>query len=524
MTETATVDVAGLVVVVLVSLSVRLSLIWRSRKRGCDAYYFLLCASEFREKRKLPIVLPDYYLLDIQEQWYPPGFSIFLSWFPEKWLKRNYWLITPLTDTLIAAVLYVFVLAQTGIWTAAMFGGLACALSWPAITDCQNLNSRPLGNLLLAVLLLSLHACIGGEGGLWFTVAVLACSLTFLTHKLTTQLAVVLLPLLALLSRDLTPALVLFLGVALAFAVPGNTAIKILKGQADILKFWHHNWSNLGAHQVLSSPVYGDAGRQDPGRVFQPGIRGLIRNTIHLAANPFAVVLPLAVLLLAVIATAIGDGSWLNKTGWMMLWWSIITYGLAASTLFIPRLRFYGEGYKYLRLSVLPVGYLVGHLTAIFLPAGSGNALNAILGGFRPWYIVVIGLAATASLLVIVRGLARVSGKELNPAVDHDLEKVLEYLQRPEVKVVLTIPTHLMDTIVYHCRKPVVWGTHSAGFADVEPLFPVFRKQLEWFVEKYGVSHVVIDKRYVDPGAVGVSGDALLAGPFAVFATGYVSR
>ena len=71
----------------------------RKKDQGVDSWYYLSCVREFKKSKKIPIKLPNY-LLDIEEQWYPPGFSIFLSIFPFNLLKKYQSLIGPLIDSL----------------------------------------------------------------------------------------------------------------------------------------------------------------------------------------------------------------------------------------------------------------------------------------------------------------------------------------------------------------------------------------------------------------------------------------
>ena len=54
---------------------------------GIDSWYFLLYAEEFRKTRRIPVKLP-YFMLDLEEQWYPPGLAIFLSFFPQSFLEK----------------------------------------------------------------------------------------------------------------------------------------------------------------------------------------------------------------------------------------------------------------------------------------------------------------------------------------------------------------------------------------------------------------------------------------------------
>ncbi len=469
-----------------------------------------MCVEEYRRNRKLPIVLPNYYLLDQQEQWYPPGFTVFLSWLPDHWLKNNYWLVTPITDTLIALSLYGVLIGTTQSAVAATVGSLAYSLAWPTITDTSNLNSRPLGNLLLVGMMLSLIWYRESGYWLWLGVAGTVGYLVLMTHKMAMQLLIVMLPVMALVMWDWGPATALVLALLAALGLSEKMLMRIFKGQADILKFWNRNWKNLGAHQVLSSLVYGDEEREDRGRVFQSGARGLWLNIRHLAANPFVV--PGA----AAVGWLIVDGG-MTKMEEVMAWWAGITYALAAMTMLIPRLRFYGEGYKYLRLAVFPVAFLIGSVfTRIGLEAPKqplGVAFSLFYGG--------TGILALLAALFVILGRWR-ANTTLNPSVDGDLGKVLEYLKKPEVTVVLTVPTHLMDAIVYHCRKQVVWGGHSSHFRELEPMFPVFRKSLDWFVERYQVTHVVTLDNYVGAAktaALGLRNPVFQSGEYRVFQT-----
>ncbi len=465
---------------------------WRSRRRGCDAFYYLLCVEEYRRLRRLPIVLPDLYLLDEPTQLYPPGFTIFLSWLPEKQLRRGYWLITPLTDTVITLLLYVLLVSATyreagETYSAfiATVGALAYSLAWPVLTDTSNLNSRPLGNLLLVGLMLMLVQYEQSGYWLWLLGAGAVGYLIVMTHKLTTQLLVVMLPGIALAMWSWGPAAVLGIAVLISLIVSRGMLVRILKGQLDILKFWNRNWRNLGAHQVLSSPMYGDETRKDLGRVFQPGWKGWLGVARHLAANIF--LLPTGVVVTWMV---VSEG--MTRTETVMVWWIGLTYGLAALTMLIPRLRFYGEGYKYLRFAVFPVAFIGGsglaRIGSWWAPGRDPDPSGLFYGA--------LGILAFLTALAVIVARQKANNM-LNPTVDGDLGKVLEYLKRPEVTAVLSIPTHLADAVAYYCRKPVVWGTHSAGFENVEPMFPVLRERLDWFVQKYQVSHIVLDEQYL---------------------------
>ncbi|MDD4985001.1 MAG: hypothetical protein PHQ43_04310 [Dehalococcoidales bacterium] len=492
----------GLVVITF-TLVIRLVPLWRSRARGCDAYYYLLCVEEFKRHKRLPVVLPPYFRMDTQEQYYPPGFILFLSVFPMGWLKRNYWLITPVLDSVIAYLVYDTAVWVSGnVWTG-LLAGVIYALTYPAFAETSNLNSRPLGSLLLAGMMLCTFQAAYGSW-LWLSAAILFGFAVIMTHKMTTQLMLVLLPAMSVALWSPDYIIVLMGSFALAMVIGREFTLKMLEAHADILQFWNRNWHNLGAHQVYTSPIYGNESRQDNGRVFQNGLRGFLNNIKYAGANVFVLLLIFPILRYAGLGPLWGDNP-LALFDRQLLWWAILTYVLAGAALFVPLLRFYGEGYKYLRMAALPVAVLAARSF-----------------GYGGWHNLVLGICLMLSLVVIAWRTNRSLRSTVNPVIDADFVKALDYLKGDKVKVVLSMPTHLADAVVYYARKPVVWGTHSDNFKEVEPFFPVMRKSLEWFIEKYGVTHVLLRNGYVMAHEVGLvdGSEGIRSGLYMVYKVG----
>ena len=478
------------ILVILFAFFVRVKPIWKSRYRGWDAYYFLLCVEEFRKRKKLPIVLPPYFLLDAQEQWYPPGFVVFLSLLPDRFVKKYYWALSPAVDCLIVAMLYALTCWITGNIIAAIVAGLLYSLSYSVILECQNLNSRLLACFLLIVTMVSLFGFADSGNLLFLVVAVLAGFFLLLSHKMSAQLLYFVLPLMSLVFWNPTYILVMLGIVAVAFIFSGGFFVKVLKGQYDILSFWNRNWKNLGAHQVYSSPIYGDEARDDLGRFFQTGFKGLIGQILYLGLNVFIVLLVFPLLYC----------KQLSLFDQQMLCWVALTYILAAVTLFIPRLRFYGEGYKYLRMIVFPVCYLA--VTPLYYAWDIGYYFNGVL---------VLALAVSM-VFILWRNKSLESGQGWSSlSMDSDLASVVGFLKgNDKVSVIMSVPVHLLDTIAYHCQKAVLWGTHNYGFHKVEPFWPVYRQPLEFFITKYGVSHVIVATNYVSPELLHLSPDKMV--------------
>ena len=60
----------------------------------------------------------------------------------------------------------------------------------------------------------------------------------------------------------------------------------------------------------------------------------------------------------------------------------------------------------------------------------------------------------------------------------------------------LVLPNMYADFVMYNSGKPVVWGGHSGNLARLEEFFPVIRRPLTYFFERYHVAYVLLDLQY----------------------------
>jgi len=61
------------------------------------------------------------------------------------------------------------------------------------------------------------------------------------------------------------------------------------------------------------------------------------------------------------------------------------------------------------------------------------------------------------------------------------------------------------DFISYNARKAVVWGGHSGDLTKFEEFYPVLRKPLGYFVDRYGLDYLILDHAYVSPDRLGIT-------------------
>jgi len=488
--------VLSIIFMTLFTFLLRVAPLWRQRYRGVDAYYFLLTAQEFKKHKRIPIKLPPYYLLDIEEQWYPPGFSLFLGLLPERIVDRFYWLISPILDVINLVVLLVFTYFQTFSLEHLFLAGFVYA-STPVLTaESTSLTSRALGNLFLTGEILSLAFYNQPQSGFFLILAVVFGFLIFATHKMTTQFLVFFHISLSIIFQTVLPLFVLVSIFVLALIVLRSYFFKILKGHYDILLFWHRNWEYLGAHQIYTSPVYGKSVASDQNNLADvrksylsrmkstiarenKAIYFLLRSIIGKSSNPFVV-----------LALLYGLWSFATFTAmeWVIFSWAFLAFLLMLLTIFVPYLRVFGEGFKYMRATAFPVAFIVSQ----FFVSGNVPVAGLVFG------FIVFSIAAGRCFL-IYKELSRVS--IVGALLDEDLMKVFKYIKNnPEIDYIACFSVNFADALVYYCRRHVLWGTHHDSFNDkVVDFYPVMRKPLKWFKERYGIRYALIDTSYVKP-------------------------
>lgn len=485
-------------------LMLRLLPRWGQRDFGVDTWYFLLSARDLRRQKKIPHRMP-YYLLDIEEQWYPPLFSVLLSLFEPDWLARHQRWISPVIETLHAALAGM---------VAGWLAGPAAALTaiwiygtWPILTaQHTDLNSRAFGSWVLTLQMLCLWALWQTPTPLTWAAACGMGVILLFSHKLATQQWIVLSLGLSCVLGSPRLAVAAALAPLAAWLVSGGFYAKVLKGHLEILLFWRKHLPYLGAHQVYQSPVYADPQKAQS----RLGVRGLRSRpgAYRLSQLYMALPFPALWMIWKSLPPSELSGPYLFLLGWFGSVYAtilVISYG--------KPVRFLGEGFRYGVYAAFPLAVLAGGL--IWSHPG--------LRASAPW-IIAAWLAVGFYLdLVIVGGQRQNTASHSDP----NFKQSAQWLQAAPGKRILCLPIAKCDPIACQTGKQVLMGGHSAGYDRLEPFFPVLRRPLETFVQEYQVDHLLIDTRYVDPADLKLPAEyrvEAVFGPYQIFDPGKVNE
>jgi len=447
--------------------------IWPRRFEGCDAYNILLCAETLRCRRHLPIRLPDIFILEEREQWYPPGFLILCALIPEGWVKKNYWMVNHLIDLGHITILFVVAAVMGRSWLGGCVVMLYAMLP-SLIQEYANLNTRPLGVLLLSAFLLS--AQLGWSHPAWIATAALLGAALLYSHKLSSQQLWFTLPVLALATGEWgwllwLPGIYLF-----SFLIWPHGFKRILQGHRAIVSFWHRYWPLLGAHMVRQSSVYGD-GKTRTDYYAVDGWPGLIRftkNTLH--QNYFVVPV--------LVAALVNPPS--KALGIFLLAWIGSVYVWATLIHVIRQLRGIGLAGQYIKFAHMPTFlYVVAFGREFHLWIWVVVLLSVILS-VRQYYLVSRNLRTL---------LAAQSGR-----ISAELESILDRLSWEKGARVMCLPVHLCDLVAYLSRVPTYWGTHSHCFdKKLAEFFPVLRRRIGEYAKEDHLTHLLLDTTYASP-------------------------
>src|SRR4030042_2547513 len=136
----------------VVGLLIRFRSLWINPMLGVDHWYWLLCAEDVKQRRKLP-PRPPYFMLEIEEQWYPPLFAGLLALLPMKWLKDHGGEISQIVDLLHGLLIFLAILWISNNLVIAFLSGLSYSLAWFPLSYNNELQPRGLANFLLTLVM-----------------------------------------------------------------------------------------------------------------------------------------------------------------------------------------------------------------------------------------------------------------------------------------------------------------------------------------------------------------------------------
>jgi len=448
----------------------------RRKDFGIDTWYFLNYADGLRRQKKLPVNL-RHYLLDIEEQWYPPLCAFVVSLLPKKIAEKYHWLISALTDSLQAILLYIFSIFLTGRLDIALMAALLYITSPISASIATNLNARPLASLVSTLLMLSVYNFSISQSALSFILVLLVGTILLHTHKMATQQFLFFAAGLAILTGKAVYIYLPILIFLVSLIATKGFYIKILRNNIQIVKFWSRNLPYLWKHQVYTSPLY----KNKEKAAARLGVSGMKANKIMFFLARAQL---LAALFIIIIFWLKGRNVSDIENFSFFFYWVFINYFTVLATTYLPVFKNIGEGFKYLIYGTFPVCLLVPYAI-----------INLVSVRMTAYSILLILLILNISIQIFTLNRQMLN---VNSFVDDELKDVIDRLKRSKEDNILCLPVFKAEPIAYFADKKVLWGGHGSGWDRLNEFYPIIRVPIEDLIKKYKITLVMLDKRFVD--------------------------
>jgi len=292
----------------------------------------------------------------------------------------------------------------------------------------------------------------------------------------------------SILDRDIFYVLICLVSFILTWLLFPRLYKRILVGQLAVLNFFKKNIKVRYAHQIR-----GITKRPQTDSDFVTKAKGLISKLPILAlvtSNPFLLV----GVIMYIIFVNNPNMSYLLPVPYQifgkLLLWVVVMYILGILTAQVRLFQFLGEGTKYTLYAAWPLSIILAAFASYYF-----NELH------QTWFIAILFLAGLVSLGLILFLQQKIIVKDKMRSLTPSLVKIIDYLKkyRGEVRLA-TFPLPTAEIVSYfaNCKVLSTDSAYTNGFdEDYLNFNPVLRKPLRYFLIKYRINFVLINKDFI---------------------------
>lgn len=447
-----------------------------NRLYGVDVWTHLLYLKEYHKQKGIPkeIGLP---FLVLGKYDYPPAFISILSLFPFRLVEKFEFLFSPIFDCIHIILIFFLSYFLSGSLLVALTTQVLYILTPIIIIENSSATPRSLGYTLFTIVMISLIFYTQTGNILLLLVALFSGSLIFLTHRFTTQGFLFFSIVFSIIEKNPVYVLIFAASFICATFFSKGFYLKVLQGHIGNLTFWRDNIKYRFAHQVKGN-ISASKTKDFVFRVYNQFLK--FPPFVLAITSPWTLPV-LYILILEFPKDFITD---------RLVFWVIVSYVFAVCTIWIPRLRFLGEGQRYLELSAFPAAYI------------SSKFLFDKGASFIPVFIVV-GICAFVTIVVIQR---KAIIKEKLRSVTPDMEKMFSYLKSLDKKPkLLCIPHQITTNVMYHTGCPVFVNADYTSINKISDVYPYIRIPLKEIMKKYELDFILLNEDYAQISDLNIS-------------------
>lgn len=445
-----------------------------NRKFGVDIWTHLLYLKEYRRQKGIPKRIENGFIIS-GEYDYPPAFITILSKFPIKMVEKYEFLFSPFFDAIHLIIIFFIAYFLTNNLLISVLTQALYLLTPIVVLENSSATPRSLGYTLFTVYMFSLFFYFQNGEIFLLLFSLVSGTLIFLSHRFTTQSLLFFSVFFTILDKNLLYLVIFILSFIMATTVSRGFYLKVLRGHLGNLHFWHNNIAYRFAHQVKGN--YEEHKTQD--FIFKLYNQFLkFPPFVFTITNPWTLP-PLYIFFFSHIS---------GEIQYKMLWLVVFSYFLAIITTWVPRLRFLGEGQRYLELSAFPAAFI----SSLFLY----NFLKTDFSGIIVPSYFLVGAASLLTILVIQR---KAIVKDTLRTVTPSMEKMFAYVRSLESKPRLfCIPHQITTSTIYHTGCSVFVNASYRTIDEISDVYPYIRKPVNQIMKKYSLDMILLNEDYAE--------------------------
>ena len=440
----------------LLILVIKGFLLKKGSANAVDQWYWFKYRDAVKSQKTCPPELPEY-ILEVK-QWYPPIFGWFLSKIPDGLFKYSN-LLTQILSLFRLLLILSLAYSLNLEFSFALYLAIIVYLTAPILVYYDNqINSRIFGAILVDVLILLFYGYFEYHMQLLVIPIFTFTTLLIFTHKMSHQLYIFLIVAMSIFFTNPMP-IVIYIAATLV-AIRFFNYKSYLRHHLEIVKFWHRNRYNLGAHQFYESKIYGKEDFVYINRLHGNGIKSFVKK-LSLIVGMF----PFIIFIL------------FNFEFNFFSFIISMTILFIFLTSFVDRFLCLGSGNLYTYNLVTFSSFYVA-----YTPLKYDTLLNLLL-------LFIVSLMTIFSIYRFYQGLNK---KFKNKRFD----SVIEFISESSLDRIIVIPFQLPDEVAYKTGKKLFWGGHGYGFLWLEPYFPVMNCKIEEAILDWNLGAVLLKKDY----------------------------
>lgn len=443
-----------------------------NRKFGVDIWTHLLYLKEYHKQKGIPKNIKNGFLVSGDYD-YPPAFIFILSKLSFKWVEKYEFLFSPFFDAWHLLIIFYLVNIASGSIVVALLTQLLYVFTPIIILENSSATPRSLGYTLFSITFFSLFIFQQKVDYLYLLVAVVFGSFIFLSHRFTAQGFLFFSIFFSLFYKSFIFLEVFLLSFVLSYVLSSGFYAKVLKGHLGNLWFWYKNIDFRFAHQVKGNY-----------KEFKTGdfVFRLYNQFLKFPPFVLAITNPWTLSVFYILFFAFPQNLIMKN----FIWWVVFSYFLSVATLWVPILRFLGEGQRYLELSAFP---------SAFLSAWLLNRL--ITSSFSIFVVAGYMLIAVLSFITIVVIQRKAIINDRLRTITPSLQKMFEYLKSLKKKPhLLCIPHQITTNVIYHTKCPVFVNASYATINKISDVYPYLKIPASEVMKKYNLDAILLNEEY----------------------------